>query len=79
MYPLTAKRLSILVKSHHLSIKQVEVDDRNFNGQFARVIIKLHWWHLMSKKKFTKYVLPEIKKTVEDVRPVGVIIKYEFA
>lgn len=78
MYPLTARRLGILVKSHHLAIKRVEVDDRDFNGQFARVIIKLRWWYFMSKKKFIKCVLPEIKKTIDDVKPVGIVIKYEL-
>ena len=78
MYPLTTKRLSILVKSHHLSIKQVEVDDRYFNGQLAKVFIKLHWWHFITKKKFIKDVLPEIKKTIDDVKPIGIFIEYRL-
>ena len=78
MYPLTPRRLGILVKSHHLGIKTVEVDDRGYDGRFARVVIKLRWW-IFRKKKFIQTVLPEIKKTIDDVKPVGIVIKYEIA
>lgn len=72
MYPLTKTRLNILVKSFHSCIKHIDVN----NSDEVFITIKLRWW--CRKKRFMRITFPEIKETIERIKPIDSVVKYEI-